>query len=295
MQEPKLDLSRAAVLLTGSSRGLGRHLFQGFIAAGYDLLLPVRKEQDGNSLQQEFARRAISREQKCITIIGDIKEFSTIESLLAAAAKNYLNIKAIINNAAIHGLIGPVDQTSIDAWRDVLEVNLIAPLQIIKSFTPLLQETGGGSIVNVSGGGATGPRPNFSAYACSKTALVRLTETLSYELSPYNIRINAIAPGSMPTDLLKEVVQIGSNISGDREFTAAQKALAGSDNIFEKVKDLVLFLAGDRSAKINGKLISAQWDNWENWSNYSDELENSDLYTIRRVTARDRGKNWGDH
>jgi 3-oxoacyl-[acyl-carrier protein] reductase len=158
-------------------------------------------------------------------------------------------------------------------------------------FLPLMKKRETGSIINISGGGATGPRPNFTAYGTSKAGLVRFSETLAEELKPNKVRVNCIAPGPMQTDLLAEVLE---SQAGEKEINAAQKVFKGAGACMDSVADLALFLASDRSKNITGKLISAQWDDWEAWPKHIDQLNDSDVYTLRRITGRDRGHSWGD-
>lgn len=157
-----------------------------------------------------------------------------------------------------------------------------------------MKDSENASIINISGGGATNARPNFSAYASSKSALVRFSECLSEELKESGIRVNCVAPGAMNTAMLDEVVRSGILSAGEKEVAIAKKVLNEGGASMEKVADLLIFLSGDKSRGITGKLISAIWDNWENWPNHLDKLDSKDLYTLRRITARDRGLDWGD-
>jgi NAD(P)-dependent dehydrogenase (short-subunit alcohol dehydrogenase family) len=108
------------------------------------------------------------------------------------------------------------------------------------------------------------------------------------------VTVNAIAPGAMPTDMLRQVVASGQVLAGSKEIESAKKILNGGDLAMERTSDLVEFLISEESLGITGKLISAQWDDWENWPEYIDQLKQSELYTLRRVTCRDRGHTWGD-
>ena len=127
-----------------------------------------------------------------------------------------------------------------------------------------MRERGYGKIINLSGGGATGPRPNFSAYAASKAAVVRFTETLAAELD--GIDVNAIAPGALPTRMLDEVLASGAGSTVE-------------PTTFERATALAVFLGSAASDGISGRLIAAQWDDWER----SGRRCRDDLYTLRRV------------
>jgi 3-oxoacyl-[acyl-carrier protein] reductase len=150
------------------------------------------------------------------------------------------------------------------------------------------------SMINLSGGGATGPRANFSAYASAKAALVRFSETIAEEVKGQGITVNCIAPGAMKTAMLGEVLKTGAVGAGEREFTTAAKVFEDGGASMDRVADLALFLSSDAARGITGKLISAVWDRWEAWPDHAAELAGSDLYTLRRVVGRDRGCSWGD-
>ena len=159
------------------------------------------------------------------------------------------------------------------------------------SMIPLLKKNSFSSIINISGGGATGPRPEFSAYAASKTALVRFTEIIALELEKYNINVNAIAPGVMPSQMMQDIIK--KEKVNDREKKTAHNSINEPFEIKE-ILDLFEFLSSDVSAGVTGRLISAKWDNWKQWPSNLMELIDKDLYTLRRITARDKGLNWGD-
>ena len=170
----------------------------------------------------------------------------------------------------------------------------MAPIIICRAFIPWMKETGGGSIVNISGGGATGPRANFSAYATSKAGLIRFSETLAEETKSLGIRVNCIAPGAMKTAMISEVIKNGEDLAGKREFDTAKKILENGGASMERVADLALFLSSNASEPITGKLISAVWDPWETLINHIEDLNGTDIYTLRRIIPKDRGKTWGN-
>ena len=117
---------------------------------------------------------------------------------------------------------------------------------------------------------------------------------ISHELKTYNIDINAVAPGPLNTNMLKEVLKAGPSKVGRKMYKKSldQKKSGGSS--FYKVTNLILFLSSKKSDGISGKLISALWDNWENWPNFKKILKTKDIYTLRRIIGRDRGYRWGD-
>jgi 3-oxoacyl-[acyl-carrier protein] reductase len=154
-------------------------------------------------------------------------------------------------------------------------------------------ESGGGAIINISGGGASGPRPNFSAYATAKSGLVRFSETLAQELQPYNVSVNCVAPGAMNTPMLDEIIRSGAELSGAGEYQQASRIRREGGGSPDNVARLCLFLASAEARGITGKLISAAWDPWPALLQHSADLSGSDIYTLRRIVPRDRGLAWG--
>jgi len=276
------------VLITGASRGLGAHLAARFKSEGYHLCLVARNlatlETMANSLPKDSPSRVV-----CFA--KDLAEPSASSGLYEEVKQIFPHLNVLINNAATHGPIGPFEENDFFEWNRTIQVNLLSPVSLCQAFLPLMKKQGNGSIINISGGGATGPRPNFTAYGTSKAGLVRFSETLSEELTPHKVRVNCIAPGPMQTDLLAEVLE---SRAGEKEINTAKKVFKGAGTCMDRVADLALFLASDRSKNITGKLVSALWDDWESWPDHLDELNASDVYTLRRITGRDRGHSWGD-
>jgi 3-oxoacyl-[acyl-carrier protein] reductase len=124
--------------------------------------------------------------------------------------------------------------------------------------------------------------------------LVRFSETLAEETLSLGVRVNCIAPGTMKTAMLGEILEKGSTAAGEREYAIANKVFAEGGVSMDRVAALTLFLASDASKGITGKLISAIWDDWEYWLEHLDELSSSDVYTLRRIAGRDRNMTWGD-
>ena len=136
--------------------------------------------------------------------------------------------------------------------------------------------------------------PNLSAYAASKAAIIRYAETLAEELRGSGVDVNAIAPGALNTRLLDEILDAGPEKVGIDFFQKSLKQKGTGGSSLSLAALLAVFLASSASNGITGKLISAVWDKWEDWPKHIEELNSTDAYTLRRVTGRDRGLDWGD-
>ena len=281
-----MGLVRKNILVTGASRGLGYYLTRYFWDKGANVIL-VAKNSD--LLHHVLDDLSVRHGQKADYFPCDLSNESSVQSLVEKL-KGF-RFDAVINNAAIQGPIGPLSDNSWDDWKRTIQVNLLTPIYICRALLPQLLEHGS-SIINLSGGGATGPRANFTAYATSKCGLVRFSETLAEELKGTKVRVNCIAPGPMQTDMLREVVAVGNTMAGEKEFKTAEKVLSETLTSFFRVAELCEFLTLEQSIGITGKLISAIWDPWEKFEEFAAQLNSSDIGTLRRIVPEDRGRSW---
>jgi len=284
-------MSKSWVVITGASRGLGAYLANSFWNEGWNVALVAR---DQATLLQVCKGLYPRPDQSAIIFQCDLARPAEVTSLVKKITDQLPRMDVLINNAAIHGPIGPLVENNLMLWNKAIQVNLMAPVALCHGLIDFISNSGGGSIINLSGGGATGPRSNFTAYASAKAALVRFSETLSQEVQVQQIRVNCISPGAMKTTLLEEVLASEKTVTGMREFEIAEKVFAQGGASMDKVADLALFLASDASLGVTGKLVSAVWDNWQEWPKHLDQLSASDAYTLRRISGHDRGMEWGD-
>jgi 3-oxoacyl-[acyl-carrier protein] reductase len=200
----------------------------------------------------------------------------------------------LVNNAGVYGPKGEIESIDWVDWIRAIEINIFGSILMSRAVLPHFKTQGYGKIIQLSGGGATSPMPRLSAYAVSKAAIVRYAETLAEEVRGTGIDVNAIAPGALNTRMLDEILAAGPDKVGKDfyERSLKQKETGGAG--LNKGADLALFLASHASDGITAKLISAVWDDWHEWPKHLDQLSASDAYTLRRVSGRDRGMEWGD-
>ena len=268
--------------ITGATGGLGRVLAKRFAAAGARLILLGREEE---------ALRALSSEVGAEAIVADLA--ATEDVARAGETLRRLKPQVLINNAAVMGPIGRLWDIDIDDWTASFGVNLFAPVTLAQAVLSGMQRARRGKIINLSGGGATGPRPSVTAYACAKTALVRFTECLAHEVKGEGIDVNSVAPGIMPTKMLSAIMAAGPDKAVAGEITTAQATLDRENEASTtRAADLCLFLASPASDGISGRLVSAKWDPWHAFGEHIHEIAAGDLYTLRRIVPRDRDLDW---
>lgn len=288
-----LKLKNRRALITGASSGLGFEIAKGFINQGADLMICSRSKKN---LENAFLalKKLKTEKQKIYMKLADISKKNECDDLLEESLKAFESVDILVNNAGIIGPKGNFENCSWNEWRNTIETNLFGSAYLIKSFLPSFKKNNYGRIIQISGGGATSPMPNVSAYSASKAGIVRFIETIAVELEKFNITANCIAPGALNTKMLEEYLEAGPEKLGEELYkkVLAQKKNGGAP--IEKAVKLSVALASENYPKLKGKLISALWDDWENFSEYKDILNESDVYTIRRITARDRNYSWGD-
>jgi NAD(P)-dependent dehydrogenase (short-subunit alcohol dehydrogenase family) len=264
------------IVLTGASSGIGKFLADSLEAKKHELCRIARSPQNGFSFQ-------------C-----DVSDWDAVTGCADKVSAAWRSLDAIICCAGMQEPIGPAMEIEPQQWRKNLGVNLDGTFFSIRAFYPLLKKSASRKkIICFSGGGATGARPNFAAYGVAKTGVVRLVEMLAAEWQNETADINAVAPGAIFTNMTGQVLKSGAKLAGQKEFEQASKLPRDNVESLGKVLGLVEFLLSPRSDGVSGKLISAVWDPWEKFPELKNDLA-GDIYTLRRIVPKDRGKLWGD-
>jgi NAD(P)-dependent dehydrogenase (short-subunit alcohol dehydrogenase family) len=286
-----MKLKNFNALITGSSQGLGKVIAEQFLREGANVALCARTEKDLLATRDELAKKFPA--QKIIAKVSDVSDESDVNALVAFALRELGSLQILVLNAGIYGPMGPTETVSLDDWRRAMDINLYGVLLPCRAMIPHFKKAGHGKIIILSGGGATNPLPNISAYAASKAAVVRLMETLAEELKPHHVDVNAIAPGALTTRLVDEVLAAGPERVGAAFYEKNKQWKEKGATPLELGAALAVYLASAQSDGITGKLISAQWDPWEKLHEFKADLS-SDIYALRRIVPKDRGKSWGD-
>ncbi len=284
-------LTKRNIIVTGATRGLGLVITRAMWRAGANLLLVARTKDQLLNVQAELAANA-DVQQQVHFVVADLSRPDFVHGIMDKGDQIWDGIDVLVNNAGILGPIGPIWTNDWEEWQTTIRVNLFAPVELCRACLPRMLERGHGKIINLSGGGAAGPRSNFTAYAVAKAGLVRFSESLAQGVRDNNIQVNCIAPGAMNTEMLQSVLRAGPERAGPIEYAKARQQMDEGGASPQRAADLCVFLASPAGDGITGKLISAGWDPWESLSEHEGDLD-SDIYTLRRIVPKDRGKNWG--
>jgi NAD(P)-dependent dehydrogenase (short-subunit alcohol dehydrogenase family) len=285
------SLEGRTALITGASQGLGLAIARAYVDAGASVMMCARDARLLETARAEVAALA-QRGQLVVARPVDVSRRHQVDELASATVDAFPRLQILVNNAGVYGPMGPIEDVDWDAWVQAIEINLFGSILMCRALVPHFKTQAYGKIVQLSGGGATNPLPCISAYAASKAAIVRFAETLAEEVRDHGIDVNSIAPGALNTRLLDEVLAVGQDRVGTAFYrrSVEQKQTGGTP--LEKGAALAVFLGSAASDGITGKLLSAIWDPWDALAEHRNDLQRTDLYTLRRIVPADRGLSW---
>ncbi len=287
------ELAGRTALITGGTRGLGLEIARAYLRAGAAGLCICGR--DPAALESALAelRELAGPDRRVLGVPTDVSAPADVERLVRSALDALGELTILVSNAGVYGPKGNIDAVDWTEWTRAIEINLFGSVLPARALTPHFLQRGYGKIVQLSGGGATGPLPGLSAYAASKAAVVRFAETLAGELREHHIDVNAIAPGALNTRLLEEVLAAGPQLVGEDFHRRALEQERSGGVPLRRGAELAVFLGSAASDGITGKLLSAVWDPWRRLPEHIVELD-SDIYTLRRIVPGDRGLDWAD-
>jgi len=288
-----LVLESRVAIITGANQGLGETIARAFVQAGANVMLCARDESKLAEVQSKL-QGLCKTGQRVEAMRADVSKKDDVDRLISASLAMFPQIHILINNAGVYGPKGRIEDVDWNEWVQAIEINLLGSILTAKALLPHFRAHHYGKIIQLSGGGATSPLPFISAYAASKAGIVRFMETLADEVKTADIDVNSIAPGALNTRLLDEVLEAGPDKVGKAFYERALKQKMAGGTPLERGAELAIFLASAASDGLTGKLISAIWDPWEHFPEHWDDLQKTDIYTLRRITPKDRGQSWGD-
>jgi NAD(P)-dependent dehydrogenase (short-subunit alcohol dehydrogenase family) len=287
-----MKLIGRSAIITGANQGLGFEIAKQFVEEGANVMLCARNLEKLRQCYKELMAINI-HDVRVLVRETDVSKPEEVKRLVEDTLQEFGKLDVLVANAGVYGTKGPIEEIDWQEWSDSIDINLKGTVLQCREVMSHFKENRRGKIIILSGGGATKPMPFLSAYAASKAAIVRFAETLSEEVKDFGIEVNTIAPGALNTRLLDEILAAGPDKVGENFYAQSLKQHSSGGTPLDVGASLCVFLASEKSDGITGKLISAVWDPWNDLPSYLEELRDSDIYTLRRITPADRGKTWG--
>ncbi len=239
MSEPQ-----KTALVTGAARGIGLATAKRFLAEGWRVAL---LDIDGDNLQRTF--KAIGKPDVTIAITCDVADPAGVARALDTVAQKFGRLDALVNNAGI-AIFKPILEVTYEDWSRVLAVNLTGPFLCTQAAAPLLRDTGGGAIVNITSISGLRASTLRTAYGTSKAGLAHLTKQQAAELASLGIRVNAVAPGPVDTAMAKAVHTPEIRKDYHDHMPLNRYGLE------EELAEMIYFLCSDRASYITGQVIA---------------------------------------
>jgi 3-oxoacyl-[acyl-carrier protein] reductase len=287
------SLEHCSALITGASQGLGLAIARAYVEAGASVMLCARDEALLMRARDDVAALAVPG-QRVEASAADVSVPATVTALVEETLQRLGGLQVLVNNAGVYGPMGRIEEIDWAEWLRAMDININGSVLPIRAVLPHFKRQRYGKIVQLSGGGATNPLPRITAYAASKAAIVRLAESVALDVKDLGIDVNCIAPGALNTRMTAQLLAAGSEAVGDAFYARMKMIAEGASTPLEVGALLAVFLGSAESDGITGKLISAPWDPWENFQRHRQDLETTDVYTLRRIVPKDRGMTWGE-
>lgn len=276
------DFADQVALVTGGGRGLGQAFAEGLARAGATIAIVARSE-----VQVQVAAQAIEQAGgRALAYAADVTDRRAIEQVVAEVERQLGRIDLLVNNAGIFRALGPIAEVDPDEWWREIEINVRGTYLCAHAVLPGMLARQQGRIINMASVAGLQSLPTTSAYCASKTAVIRLTESLALETGDQGVRVFAMHPGTVRTPMNDYVLE---SDEVKRRAPLVQQWFqqfyqAGDDTPIERAVDLMLFLASGKADALSGRYIDVD-DDLDALLLHADVIERDDLYTLRLRTS----------
>jgi NAD(P)-dependent dehydrogenase (short-subunit alcohol dehydrogenase family) len=239
------DLTGRVAIVTGGTRGIGRSIAEGLASAGAKVAVASRKAD----ACEETEAHLTAMGGDAIGVPTHLGDLDAIAALVAQTVDRFGRVDIVVNNAA-NALTLPLGELTPEAWEKSYDVNLRGPVFLVQEALPHLTESPCASVVNVISAGAFLFSANVAMYAGAKAALMAFTRAMAAGFAPRGIRVNALAPGSVDTDMMR-------NNAPEAQAAMAASSLQGRAASPDEMVGPALFLASDASSFVTGQVVIA--------------------------------------
>ncbi len=251
-----LQLNGKTALVTGGSKGIGKGIADALAAEGCNLVICARHEKELRDAADNLREHGV----EVLAVPADLTNDSEIDKVVKAAEKEFNGIDILINNAGTVGQNGTFEETSVEEWKKLFELNLFAVVAITKKVILHMKQQGWGRIINISSENGTQPYPDMIHYNASKGALDNFSKALSKQYASDGILVNTVSPAFIQTPLVDEMMEEGAEEQGISKEEMIQQFLENNrphielkrPGKIEEIGPLVAFLCSDKASFIVG-------------------------------------------
>ena len=239
------DLTGRTAIVTGGTRGIGRAIAEGFLAAGANVVVASRKAD----ACAETEAHLVAMGGQALGVATHLGEIESTDALVERTVERFGGVDIVVNNAA-NALTQPIGEFTPEAWQKSFDVNLRGPVFLVQAALPHLERSEHAAVVNVISAGAFLASSNQAMYAAGKAALMSFTRAMGADLAGRGIRVNALAPGTVDTDMVRNNPPEAQQRMKD---AAPLKRMAHPDEMVGPA----LLLASDAGSFVTGQCILA--------------------------------------
>jgi 2,4-dienoyl-CoA reductase [(3E)-enoyl-CoA-producing], peroxisomal len=254
------------VLVTGGATGIGYGIAEQFGRLGANVVIASRKQENLDRAVASLAGRGIS----ATSVVVDVRELERVQAMVAEVEARYGRIDVLVNNAA-GNFYAPSESLSANAWRSVVEIDLFGTFNCSQSVLPVMKRQGSGRIISISMTLHYRAWPMMAHAVSAKGGIDALTRTLAVEWAPYGVRVNAIAPGPIPTDGVRKAFTPPASSGVPDVFAAAEQRMAAYAaqaiplkrwGAPEDIGNAAAFLASPAGEWITGAILVVDGGEW---------------------------------
>jgi len=251
-----LEIEGRTALVTGGSKGIGYGIAEALAEEGCNIIICARHKKE----LQDAADKLRTHGSRVLAVVADLTKSSDIDKLVAGAEEEFDTIDILVNNAGTIGENGSFEETSLDEWRSLFDLNLFAVVELTKKIIPLMQKQQWGRVINVSSENGTQPYPDMMHYSASKGALDNFSKSLSKQYASEGILVNTISPAFIETPLVDGMMEEMAEEQGINKEDVIANFLSNNrphieldrPGTIQEVGAVAAFLASEKASFING-------------------------------------------